>query len=267
MTMATVKLVASELDFSYGIDKSQVLHSVDLEIAPGERVGIVGESGSGKTTLAKLLVGVLQSDRVSVNGKPWSQWPRRSEARRAVQLVQQDPFASLTPHLSARSTVAEAARITGQARRREAEQRATALLDSVGMGERMAARRPAALSGGQCQRVSIARALAAGPSILFADEPTSALDLSVQAQIINLLLLLTDENGLGLVLVSHDMAVIRHVTQRVLVMRGGQIVEQGPTSDVLSSPQHEYTRMLCEADPWATRPLTASTGTNAQRID
>jgi ABC-type dipeptide/oligopeptide/nickel transport system ATPase subunit len=250
MTTAAVRLVANQLDFSYGKDKSQILHSIDLAIASGERVGIVGESGSGKTTLAKLLVGVLQSDEVSVNGKPWSQWPRRSEARRAVQLVQQDPFASLTPHLSARSTVAEAARVTGQAKRREAEQRAAALLDSVGIGEHMSARRPGALSGGQCQRVSIARALAASPSILFADEPTSALDLSVQAQIINLLLELTKDRGLGLVLVSHDMSVIRHVTERVLVMRGGHIVEQGPTSEVLTSPQHEYTRMLCEADLW-----------------
>jgi peptide/nickel transport system ATP-binding protein len=249
-TAAAVTLVANELDFSYGNDKSQVLHSIDLEIAPGERVGVVGESGSGKTTLAKLLVGVLQSDQVSVNGKPWSQWPRHSEPRRAVQLVQQDPFASLTPHLSARSTVAEAARVTGQAKRREAEARATALLDSVGIGERVAVRRPSALSGGQCQRVSIARALAAGPSVLFADEPTSALDLSVQAQIVNLLLSLTKERGLGLVLVSHDMAVIRHVTERVLVMRDGRVVEQGPTSEVLGSPRHEYTRMLCEADLW-----------------
>jgi ABC-type dipeptide/oligopeptide/nickel transport system ATPase subunit len=248
--MTAVTLSASGLDFSYGKDKSQVLHSIDLEIAPGERVGIVGESGSGKTTLAKLLVGVLSSDRVSVNGKPWSQWPRRSSARRAVQLVQQDPFASLTPHLSARSTVAEAARVTGQAKRREADERALQLLGAVGIGPHVAARRPAALSGGQCQRVSIARALAAGPSILFADEPTSALDLSVQAQIINLLLELTNERGLGLVLVSHDMGVIRHITERVIVMRDGHIVEQGLTDEVLTSPRHEYTRMLCEAEIW-----------------
>jgi ABC-type dipeptide/oligopeptide/nickel transport system ATPase subunit len=248
MTIAPVSLVANELDFSYG--ESQVLHSIDLEIYSGERVGIVGESGSGKTTLAKLLVGILDSDQVSVNGKPWSQWPRRSEARRAVQLVQQDPFASLTPHLSASSAVAEAARVTGQAKRREANGRAAQLLDSVGIGEHMAARKPGALSGGQCQRVSIARALAASPSILFADEPTSALDLSVQAQIINLLLALTKDRGLGLVLVSHDMAVIRHITERVLVMQSGRIVEQGPTSEVLTSPKHEYTRTLCEAELW-----------------
>jgi ABC-type dipeptide/oligopeptide/nickel transport system ATPase subunit len=245
-----VRLAAEQLDFSYGRDRSKVLHCIDLAIERGERVGIVGESGSGKTTLAKLLVGVLHSDRVSVNGKPWSQWSRRSEARRAVQLVQQDPFGSLTPHLSARSTVAEAARVTGQTNRRQADARAAELLGAVGIGPHMAARRPGALSGGQCQRVSIARALAAGPSILFADEPTSALDLSVQAQILNLLLELTKDGGLGLVLVSHDMAVIRHITERVVVMRHGRIVEQGATSEVLSSPQHEYTRMLCEADLW-----------------
>lgn len=248
MNGTQVTLTASELDFSYG--ESKVLHSVDVQIAAGERVGVVGESGSGKTTLAKLLVGVLHSEQVSVNGKPWAQWPRRSAPRRAVQLVQQDPFASLTPHLSARSTVAEAARATGRAGRREAEQQAIQLLDAVGINAHMAARRPAALSGGQCQRVSIARALAAGPSVLLADEPTSALDLSVQAQIINLLLSLTSDRGLGLVLVSHDMGVIRHVTERVIVMRHGRIVEQGATSEVLTTPQHEYTQMLCEADLW-----------------
>jgi peptide/nickel transport system ATP-binding protein len=242
MSRTSVTLAANELDFSYG--KSQVLHNIDLKIRSGERLGIVGESGSGKTTLAKILVGVLGSDQVTVNGKPWSQWPRRSDARRSVQLIQQDAFASLTPHISAHSTVAEAARVTGQAQRREANQRATEILNAVGIGNHLAARRPSALSGGQCQRVSIARALAARPSILFADEPTSSLDLSVQAQIINLLLALTNARGLGLVLISHDLAVIRHLTERVIVMQRGRIVEEGPTNEVMASPQHGYTDAL-----------------------
>lgn len=262
MTTTPVTIVANELDFSYG--ETPVLHGIDLKVSSGERVGIVGESGSGKTTLAKIMVGVLSTDQVTVNGKPWSYWPRRSDTRRAVQLVQQDPFASLTPQTSARAAVAEAARVAGRAKRREAGARATQLLHSVGIGDYMAARRPGALSGGQCQRVSIARALAADPSILFSDEPTSSLDLSVQAQIINLLLALTNKRGLGLVLVSHDLAVIRHLTQRVVVMHHGRIVEQGPTDDVLTSPQHEYTRILCEAElghrvqghPRAARPST-----------
>lgn len=246
MTVTPVTLAAAGLDFSYG--KSQVLHSIDLEISSGERVGIVGESGSGKTTLAKLLVGVLDSDQVTANGKPWSEWSRRSQVRRAVQLVQQDPFASLTPQISVRSAVAEAARVAGRLQRREADARAIQLLDAVGIDTKLAARRPAAMSGGQCQRISIARTLAANPSLLVADEPTSALDLSVQAQIINLLLELTDDRGPGLVLVSHDMAVVRHLTERVVVMQGGRIVEQGPTGDVLAEPRHEYTRRICEAD-------------------
>jgi peptide/nickel transport system ATP-binding protein len=256
MTALPVTLLADKLDFSYG--KSQVLHQVGLKVTRGERVGIVGESGSGKTTLAKLLVGVLRCEQVTVNGKPWSHWPRRSEVRRAVQLVQQDPYASLTPQINAHSAVAEAARITGRADRRTANARATQLLDLVGIGQPVARRRPGALSGGQCQRVSIARALAASPSILFADEPTSALDLSVQAQIVNLLLALTTDSGLGLVLVSHDMALIRHVTETVVVMRHGRILEQGLTSEVLSSPQHEYTRMLCEADRAQRNVLTTT---------
>lgn len=246
MSLTPVTVMADELGFGYG--KSQVLHDITLEIRSGERLGIVGESGSGKTTLVKVLAGVLRSGQVTVNGKPWPDWPRRSDARRAVQLVQQDPFASLTPHISARSAVAEAARVTGQARRREAGWRAAELLNAVGIGTHLAARRPGALSGGQCQRVSIARALAARPSILFADEPTSSLDLSVQAQIINLLLALTKDRGLGLVLVSHDLAVIRHLTERVIVMHHGRIVEEGPTSEVLTAPRHEYTRVMCEAD-------------------
>jgi ABC-type dipeptide/oligopeptide/nickel transport system ATPase subunit len=245
MTATPMTLVADELSFGYGTN--QVLHDIDLEISSGERVGIVGESGSGKTTLAKLLVGVLHADAVTVNGKQWSRWPRRSAVRRAVQLVQQDPYASLTPHISARGAVAEAARVTGQASRHEADQRAADLLDAVGLGSHLAARRPGALSGGQCQRVSIARALAASPSVLFADEPTSALDLSVQAQIINLLLELTNDRRIGLVLISHDISVIAHLTERIVVMKQGRIVEQGPTGQVLASPQHDYTRMLYRA--------------------
>jgi peptide/nickel transport system ATP-binding protein len=245
VAMTPVTIASKQLDFSYG--KSQVLHSIDLRISPGERVGIVGESGSGKTTLAKLLAGVLNSDQVTVNGKPWSKWPRGGPARRAVQLIQQDPLASLTPYFSARSTVAEAARVTGRVPQREARQRATELLAAVGIGESLAGRRPPVLSGGQCQRVSIARALAAGPTILFADEPTSALDLSVQAQIINLLLALASDRRIGLVLISHDIGVIAHLTERIVVMQGGRIIEQGPTGQVLAAPQHEYTRMLYQA--------------------
>jgi peptide/nickel transport system ATP-binding protein len=243
-----VRLAAAGLDFSYDGGGPTVLHAIDLEIAPGERVGIVGESGSGKTTLAKLLAGVLRSPAVTVNGKPWSRWPRRGEMRRAVQLVQQDPYASLTPQLSARGAVAEAARVAGRLGRREADARATALLAAVGLDAELAGRRPGALSGGQCQRVSIARALAAGPSLLIADESTSALDLTVQAQIIELLRGLTGAAGPGLVLVTHDLGVVRDLTDRVVVMRDGRIVESGPTAAVLAAPRHEYTRLLREAD-------------------
>ncbi len=165
-----------------------------------------------------------------------------------MQLAQQDPFASLTPGMSARGAVGEAARVAGRLKRSDADERAIALLDSVGIDAELAARRPGALSGGQCQRISIARALAANPSLLCADEPTSALDLSVQAQIINLLLELTDGRGPGLVLVSHDIAVVGHLTERIVVMRAGRIVEQGRTADVLADPRHEYTRGLREAD-------------------
>lgn len=238
-----VEIIAQDLQYSYG--ERQVLHDIRLRIHSKERVGIIGESGSGKTTLAKLLVGVLHSVQLTVNGKAWSQWGRSSAPRRAVQLVQQDPFASLAPHLTALGAVAEAARVTQRLSRTASRKTATELLNSVGIGSHLIRSKPSALSGGQCQRVSIARALAANPSVLFGDEPTSALDLSVQAQIINLLITLTRERGLGLVIVSHDLAVIQHLTDRVLVMRKGRIVEEGKTQEVFSSPQHEHTQMLC----------------------
>lgn len=275
VTSAAAAIVATDLDFSYG--KSGILHGIGLRVASGECLGIVGESGSGKTTLAKLLAGILRSDRVTVNGKPWAQWPRRSDARRAVQLVQQDPFASLTSHLSARSAVAEAARVSRRLRREEAQDLAADLLASVGISGDLSERRPSGLSGGQCQRVSIARALAVGPSVLVADEPTSALDLSVQAQLINLLLELSRSHGLGLVVISHDLAVIRHLTEQVIVMRHGRIVEQGATASVLGNPGHEYTRMLCKAGyalpgallpgpGWPRAPVVACPGSWGKRI-
>lgn len=239
---------ADKLDFAYADRK--ILHDISIRVRAGERVGIVGESGSGKSTLARLLAGILPSPSVTIDGKPWRAFGSRQPERHEVQLVLQDPFSSLTPTRSALSTVEEACRVVQGLSKRDATARAVELLAAVGLSGDLVHRRPRGLSGGQCQRVSIARALAADPSILIADEPTSALDLSVQAGIVNLLLTLTTERPLGLVIVSHDLAVIRHLSDRVVVLKDGHIVEKGPTETIFERPQHTYTRALLDANPW-----------------
>jgi ABC-type dipeptide/oligopeptide/nickel transport system ATPase subunit len=252
----SVTLVASHVDFGYS--RRRVLHDVSVTVGPRVRLGIVGESGSGKTTIAKLLVGAIEprGADVTVNGVAWSKVERTSRLRRAVQMIHQDPFASLNPNLSAQSAVREAAQVCRGMSRREASALSVELLSSVGIGAHLAAHRPRQLSGGQCQRVAIARALAADPAVLIADEPTSALDLSVQAQILNLLMDVMERQDTALVIVSHDLAVIRHITDEILVMKDGGVLESGTTSEVLANPQHPYTQELVANAPWS-RAATA----------
>lgn len=240
-----VTITGSHINFGYG--PTQVLHDVSIEVKPRARLGVVGESGSGKSTLAKLLVGAMdpRGVDVTVNGVSWRSVSRSSGLRRAVQMIHQDPFASLNPHLSAHSAVREAAQVCRSLSRRAAGVVAEELLDSVGIVPQAAAKRPGQLSGGQCQRVAIARALAAEPAVIVADEPTSALDLSVQAQVVNLLMDVMAQREMALVLVSHDLAVVRHLTDDMIVMHDGAVIEKGGTQEVLAAPQHPYTQTLC----------------------
>ncbi|HYP46263.1 MAG TPA: ABC transporter ATP-binding protein [Propionibacteriaceae bacterium] len=237
-----------------------VVRAVDrvcLDVAAGERLGIVGESGSGKSTLVRLMAALDQptSGKVRFAGRAVSGRPESALGflRSAVQLVFQDPRSSLNPRMRVDAIVTEALRsrllrqrddVPTDPRRRLAE-----VLDEVGLPPSAARRYPHEFSGGQRQRIAIARALAPRPSVLIADEPVSALDVSVRAQVLNLLRELVRDHGLTLVLVSHDLAVVRHVCDRVAVMRGGQIVESGPTAQVYAAPQHDYTRALLEAAP------------------
>jgi oligopeptide/dipeptide ABC transporter ATP-binding protein len=248
-------LEARGAEFAYG-HGPPVVKGVELAIRPGASLGIVGESGCGKTTLARMLVGALTptSGSVELAGRPLAQVARRDGARRRVQMVFQDPYGSLNPRLTARSAVAEVFEVWSRCSRRNALERAEALLADVGLGPEDAARRPGELSGGQCQRAGIARALACEPDILVADEPTSALDVSVQAQILNLLVRLRHERGLALVLVSHDLAVVRYMTEETLVMYRGRIVERGRTDEVFGAPRHPYTRILIDSIPGAEGP-------------
>jgi peptide/nickel transport system ATP-binding protein len=238
-------LVASEVTFAYGSGPA-VVRNVSLTVPEGAAIGIVGESGSGKTTLGSLLVGMLTptTGTLTVRGRPWSAVPRNSPSRRAVQMVFQNPYTALNPRLSALGAVAEVYRCYGGVNKAVAAERAQELLERVGISPVAMGRRPGVLSGGQCQRVGIARALAANPAVIVADEPTSALDVSVQAQILNLLSDLRREQGVGLVLISHDLSVVNHLTERAMVMEHGEVVEEGATANLLESPVHPYTKSL-----------------------
>jgi peptide/nickel transport system ATP-binding protein len=231
------------------------LDGVSLAVGRGEKVGLVGESGSGKTTLARCLLGLEtpEGGRIELAGRDVSDYARltpadRRRARHAVQMVFQDPYSTLNPARSVGFTIGEAvrrAKVRGDGNAPSVEE----LLDLVGLPAAYAVRRPSALSGGERQRVAIARALALGPSLLVCDEPVSALDVSVQAQILNLLLDLNERIGLACLFITHDLAVVRQVSDRVYVMHQGRIVEAGPTGDVLAAPREDYTRTLIESVP------------------
>ncbi|TYB44108.1 ABC transporter ATP-binding protein [Actinomadura chibensis] len=231
---------------------------VGFTMAAGESLGVVGESGSGKSTLAGVICGLVRPDsgRVRIAGRDIAGRDVHAGRRvdpgmwRTVQMVFQDPYTSLNPYMTIEEIVAEPLRLWRRLPRAEARKRAAEILDRVGLGSRVAARRPAGLSGGQRQRASIARALAVSPELMVLDESVSALDVSVQAQILQLLLDLKREENLAYLLISHDISVIRLVCDRVLVMNKGAVVEEctadGLTEDAV---QHPYTRRLLAAVP------------------
>ncbi|MFC9475891.1 dipeptide ABC transporter ATP-binding protein [Nocardia sp. NPDC056952] len=229
-----------------------VVDNVDFDLFGGETLGIVGESGSGKTTTARLALRLVtpSSGRVVVDGEPWSELSDKAlrPLRGAAQLIAQDPLSSFDPRYTVERVIGESldtVDLRGKARTRRVRE----ILDAVGLARDLLARHPRTLSGGQRQRVAIARALAPNPALLVADEPLSALDVSVQAQILDLLAELRSEFGTALLLISHDLGVVHHLADRVLVMKDGRIVESGEADSVLRSPQHEYTRQLVASVP------------------
>ncbi|GAA3664124.1 ATP-binding cassette domain-containing protein [Nocardioides ginsengisoli] len=227
------------------------IRDVSLSIEPGQIVGLVGESGCGKSTLAKVVLGLLRPREgdVLVDGRRWGDRSSRDPLRSCVQMVFQDPYASLNPKLTAAETVADSFRRWKGSSRRDALDEARRLLDRVGLPRTAIDARAERLSGGQCQRVGVARALACEPRLLVADEPTSSLDVSVQAQILNLLLELQEGMGMSMLLISHDLSVIRYMTSEAMVMSGGAVVEHGSTAAMLRQPRHPYTRTLVESIP------------------
>ncbi|WP_067168557.1 ABC transporter ATP-binding protein [Microtetraspora niveoalba] len=226
---------------------------VSVAIAAGESVGVVGESGSGKSTLAGIICGLVRPDSGSVRVAGREVYARRGLDRtiwRTVQMVFQDPYTSLNPAMTVAEIVAEPSRLWHGMDRREADRRALELLDRVGLSAGAAQSRPDSLSGGQRQRASIARALAVSPSLVVLDESVSALDVSVQAQILQLLLDLRRENDLAYMLISHDISVIRLVCDRILVMNGGEVVEELLSAGLTEeAARHPYTRRLLSAVP------------------
>jgi peptide/nickel transport system ATP-binding protein len=226
---------------------------VSFTIAAGETLGVLGESGSGKSTTAAMVLGLLEPDAgdVRVLGRPWSGRPEaeRRAVRSRLQLVPQDPLSSFDPRYTVERVVSEALGAPGRRTVRRERARIRELLRLVGLDPAVAERRPRELSGGQRQRVAIARAIAPGPDLLVCDEPVSALDASVQAQVLDLFADLRRQLGMALLFISHDLGVIRHTSDRVLVMREGVVVESGDVADVFGSPSHEYTQRLLAALP------------------
>lgn len=254
MSPPALELRGAEVRFAPS--RPPAIAGIDMCLHPGESVGIVGESGSGKTTLGRVLVGgiVPTAGVALVSGRRWDTVRRTEQLRRSTQMVFQDPYASLNPRLSARDCVGEVFRVWEGDGWRRARERADRLLAEVGLTAEAAVMRPRQLSGGQCQRVAIARALACDPAVLVADEPTSALDVSVQAQILNLFLDLRASRDLALILISHDLGVVRYATDRAIVMYQGRIVEQGPSSRLFDAPEHDYTVSLVRSIPGRHSP-------------
>ncbi|HRC58650.1 MAG TPA: ATP-binding cassette domain-containing protein, partial [Kofleriaceae bacterium] len=232
----------------------RAVEQVDLQVFPGETLGLVGESGCGKSTLGRTLLRLLEpsAGTISFDGADITRVPQRllRPLRRQMQMIFQDPYASLNPRMSVGAAIAEPLLIHGLARTaKERRDRVSELLDRVGLGADVAGRYPHEFSGGQRQRVGIARALAVSPRFIVCDEPISALDVSIQAQIVNLLLDLQEAEKLTYLFISHDLKIVQHIADRIAVMYLGRIVELGPARTVYVQPRHPYTTALLSAVP------------------
>ena len=255
MTQPVLDVAGLGKHYRLGSRGGPVIRAVDgvsFSIAPGETLGMVGESGCGKSTVGKTVMRLVEPSmgRISLLGQDITTIPERRlrPLRRHIQMIFQDPYSSLDPRQSASSIVAEVLGTHGAART-ERWERAEALLARVGLRPNQADDLPHQFSGGQRQRIAIARALACEPEIIVADEPVSALDVSIQAQVINLMMDLQAERGLAYLFIAHDLAVVQQISRRVAVMYLGRIVELAPTAALFRAPLHPYTRALLDAVP------------------
>lgn len=250
-------LTVENLNVVYGKGRDSVhaVNDVSFQIAPGEIFGLVGESGCGKSSIAKTLVRLIPpaSGNILFNGEDVSLFERAAlkHYRQGVQMVFQDPYGSLNPRMKTGRAIVDVLSVHRIGKNAdERRERVAELFESVGLDPDWAERYPHEFSGGQRQRICIARALALNPDLLVADEPVSALDVSVQAEILKLLQKLRTEHNLAFLFVSHDLAVVRNLCDRVAVMNDGKIVETGPVADVIDNPQHDYTKKLLAAVPY-----------------
>jgi oligopeptide/dipeptide ABC transporter ATP-binding protein len=253
----TSALRVRSLSVSFPIERHRRLNAVEdvsVELAKGESLGLVGESGCGKTTVARCIVGLQRPDSGVISFDGVDVDANRSRAqRRAVQLIFQDPFSSLNPRMTIGAMLTQLLEFHDLAHGAKADERCRELLALVGLPADALTRHPGAFSGGQRQRIAIARALAVQPSVIVADEPISALDVSIQATILELFADLRDRLGISLVMISHNLAAVRHVCDRVAVMYLGKLVEVGATEEVFADPRHPYTRSLLNAVPQVRR--------------
>jgi ABC-type glutathione transport system ATPase component len=259
-----------------GAEEVVAVNRVTFAIESGEALGLVGESGSGKSTIARILVGLERADagKVLIDGADRLSRPRGRAERlaraREVQMVFQDPNGSLDRRLTVGDTLRRTLRLSKRNARSSVDHRIAELLDQVRLSERHAASKPHELSGGQRQRVAIARALALTPQLVVLDEPVSALDVSVQAQVLELLAEIQRESGVSYLFVSHDLAVVRELCSRVLVLFRGAVVEQGETRQVLSAPEHPYSQLLIASTPgpgWDPERVVRDRMTFTQRME
>ena len=258
-----VVLCVTELVVEFPARKKQVVHAVSgvsFDLDKGETLGIVGESGCGKTTTGRAIMQLesVTSGSIRLNGVDLAaeQGEQLRQARKAMQMIFQDPVSSLNPSRRVREIVREGIDIWGQTREGDVDAWVAEVMESVGLGdEDVADRRPHEFSGGQCQRINIARALVMEPDVLILDEPVSALDVSVQAQILNLLEGLKRQFGLTMLFISHDLAVVKNISDRVMVMYLGKVCEIAETADLFSRPTHPYSRALLASIPGNTLGL------------
>ena len=238
----------------------RAVDNVSLSIRPGEIVGLVGESGSGKTTLARMMIGIEKpsSGEIMFDGSSVRTPAQWKTLRRSVQYVFQDPFTSLCPTMRIGDALREPLTIHNICPRSETGSRVNKMLENVGLHSNIARRLPSQLSGGQRQRVNLARSLMLNPRILICDEITSALDVSVQAQVLQLLIDLKQKFDLGLIFISHDLRVVNYLCSTVAVMYRGEIIERGSTENVFGSPQKDYTRSLVSVVPDHTKHQLAA---------
>ncbi len=262
MSTLTADKIVKTFTVSRGGKTSEVraVNDVSLTVAPGEIVGLVGESGCGKTTLSRIMIGIetATAGEITYDGRPVRSRNEWRDLRRSVQYVFQDPFTALCPTMRIGDALAEPLAIHRICPPAERKARVVRMLEMVGLHADVARRLPNQLSGGQRQRVNLARALMLEPKVLICDEIVSGLDVSVQAQVLGLLLELQERLGLSLVFISHDLRVVRYLCSRVLVMYMGEVVEQGPVESVFDNPQHSYTRALLAAIPDHSRLLAGA---------